>query len=108
MTNPTNRKRWRPRFSIRVLLIVVTLACAYLACWGPTKNQGVKDVIAKAHSRMASEDFHVFATLPPSPFCPLIIETREMMLLTNRQFSEHRRYYFWFFGYVVKLYERKL
>ncbi len=34
----TAAKRWRPRWSVRMLLIVVTLVCAYLACWGPTKR----------------------------------------------------------------------
>ncbi len=29
---------------MKVLLIVVTLFCAYLACWGPTKRQGVDDI----------------------------------------------------------------
>jgi hypothetical protein len=37
-------KRWRPRFSIRTLVIVVTLVCCYAACWGPTKRWGVVDV----------------------------------------------------------------
>ncbi len=27
-----------PRFSVRTLAIFVTLACAYFACWGPTKR----------------------------------------------------------------------
>jgi len=34
-------KRWRPRWSIRILLLVITLICAYFACWGPTKRRGV-------------------------------------------------------------------
>lgn len=46
-TAPINRKRFRPRFSIRTLIIVVTLICCYAACWGPTKTRGVRDVEAR-------------------------------------------------------------
>ena len=38
-------KWFRPRFSVRVLLIVLTLICAYLACWKPTKERGVRDAM---------------------------------------------------------------
>ena len=30
-TQHSNTKRWRPRFSVRTLVIVVTLVCVYLA-----------------------------------------------------------------------------
>ena len=38
------RRRWRPRFSVRTLVILLTLVCCYAACWGPTKRHGVDDV----------------------------------------------------------------
>lgn len=41
-------KRWRPRFSARTLVIVVTLVCCYAACWGPTKVRGVGQVVHRA------------------------------------------------------------
>ena len=37
-------KRWWPRWSVRMLLIVVALLCAYLAGWGRTASDGVRDV----------------------------------------------------------------
>ena len=39
ITNPTTSKRWRPTFSVRTLVVMVTLVCCYVACWGPTKTQ---------------------------------------------------------------------
>ncbi len=52
MTNPTP-KRFRPRFSIRTLVIVVTLVCCYAACWGPTKTNGVEDVAEHVYSNQS-------------------------------------------------------
>ncbi len=31
-TDPTTPKRWLPRFSLRTLVVLVTLACCYAAC----------------------------------------------------------------------------
>ena len=45
-TNPTTPKRWRPRWSLRTLVILVTLVCCYAACWGPTNTNGIEDVDA--------------------------------------------------------------
>jgi hypothetical protein len=36
-TQPTTPKRWRPRFSLRTLVILVTIVCFYAASWGPDK-----------------------------------------------------------------------
>ena len=37
-------KSWRPRFSLRTLAILVTLACAYFGAWEATKQYGVPAV----------------------------------------------------------------
>jgi hypothetical protein len=37
-TQHDKAKRWRLRFSVRTLVILVTLVCCYAACWGPTKR----------------------------------------------------------------------
>ena len=82
-------KRWRPRWSVRTLVIVVTLVCAYLACWGPTKNRGVNDVLK-----------HVDQGSNTSRTMPLIVGID--VFVYDRRSTVHR-YYFWFFGYVAKL-----
>ena len=42
----TTLKRFRLRFSLRTLVILVTLVCCYAACWGPTKKWGVPTVLS--------------------------------------------------------------
>src|SRR5438128_1940174 len=38
------RRHGWPRFSLRMLLIVLTIACLYLGCWFPTATTGVRDI----------------------------------------------------------------
>ena len=94
-------KRWRPRFSVRTLVIVVTLVCCYLGLWEATKRQGRSDVLVET----LRYDVKAIA--------PLIVATGETKLgdgnLTYTPVTPIRRYYFWFFGYVVKLpFEREI
>lgn len=99
-----NPKRWRPRFSVRTLIVVVTLVCCYAACWGPTKTRGVKDVgqvidgsegLITAYVLVDGFDGRLHATIP--------------LVVRLDRFRGEREYYFWFFGYVAKLpYEREL
>ena len=114
-THERHKAKWfRPRFSVRVLLIVLTLICAYLACWNPTKEQGVRDVLKHVndvyyrrlvvHKGIEREAYHAAMAIP------LVVRTDERevdgWLATG---PSYRRYYFWFFGYVARLpYERKL
>jgi len=86
--------RWRPRFSVRTLLIIVTLVCCYVACWGPTKAWGTKDIGGELSVAIA----------------PLIVENTHFGL--GGVMIEHegesvrsvqRHYYLWFFGYSVQL-----
>jgi hypothetical protein len=107
MTNPTP-KRFRPRFSIRTLLIVVTLVCCYAASWGPTKRYDEWDVF----------NLRPLDGVQPGPrlkaVMPLILGTYgfdprfdSLVFSDGATHSDRerfvRRYYFWFFGYVAKL-----
>jgi hypothetical protein len=97
-------KRWRPRFSVRTLAILITVVCCYAACWGPTKRQGVRDAAEKT-ARFSTGYRSTY-----SATAPLIVRGREVRLTTSGTlvtFYWTDRYYFWFFGYVAKLpYER--
>ena len=105
-------KRWRPRFSIRTLVIVVTLVCCYAACWGPMKTQGVQDVLQRASGVGGQYHFVAATTMTSSgnfiwygdatARLPLIAEVLVIENTTVGDVST-RRYYFWFFGYVAKL-----
>jgi len=89
-------KRWRPRFSVRTLVILVTLVCCYAACWGPTKTQGIADINSRVDSSLVQ------------PFVPLVLRT-ESPYLNFRHGVIWEHYYFWFFGYIAKLpYEREI
>ena len=89
---PTTPKRWRPRFSLRTLVILVTLVCCYAACWGPTRTRGVKDVVQLYE--------WVIPGWSASTSLPLVVHVDN---------GRTHHYYFWFFGYVAKLpYERQI
>jgi len=78
-----------------MLLIVVTLVCAYLACWGPTKERGQLDVGMYTNTVDPPE----LSAGQMSVVIPFLVGIDEWRRPTDR----HRRYYLWFFGYVVKL-----
>ena len=42
-------KRFRPKFSVRTLVILVTLVCCYAACWGPTNTRGVEQFVGRVY-----------------------------------------------------------
>jgi len=93
----------RFRFSIRTLVITVTLACCYAACWGPTKEHGPNDVIAR-ETRSGTIIHNT------SPVMPLVVSMHwEGGTPSRPKWVEHWEYYFWFFGYTAKLpYGREL
>jgi hypothetical protein len=118
-------KKWRPRFSIRTLVIVVTLVCLYAACWGPTKRQGVDDVLryvdpgrveqmVRSKTRIRPNGTQL-SPIQPSWISPLwsktatFGESATLPLLVGVNCNAARHYYFWFFGYVAKMpYEHDL
>ena len=100
-TQHDTTKRWRPRFSVRTLVVVVTLVCCYTACWGPTQTDGVAEVRRLAWNY----------TNNTSAVAPLVVRQDEIFWVEIRAGSvqgyDRRSYYFWFFGYTAKLpYER--
>ena len=102
MTAPSGKRpSWRPRWSIRLLLVVVTLLCAYLACWRPTVSRAVRDV------SLASSNLDRF-TWNEDVIAPLLVRADEIYV-GRSDVTPRRGYYFWFFGYVVRLpYEREI
>ena len=96
-------KLWRPRWSVRILLIVITLICAYLACWGPTEKWGVDDVLNYVNGEL------IYPFSLDGSALPLVVGIDTFDPIDIRRVSSTRRYYFWFFGYVAKLpYEREM
>jgi hypothetical protein len=98
MTASQQPNRFRLRFSIRTLIILVTLVCCYAACWGPTKKWGVVDVY---HGHPPESANYRNA----APVAPLVVSQYNNLYWERRV---TRSYYFWFFGYTAKLpYERE-
>ena len=99
--------RFRPRFSIRMLAIIVTLVCCYAACWGPTRKQGFEDV-----QNFEIDNFGMTTTTDEcSSLFPLIVCIGGIAPGDDPfgDFTPRNRYYFWFFGFVAKLpYEREV
>ena len=96
--------RWRVRFTVRFLVIALTLLCMCLAGWKPLKRIAFDDVQDYEMDHFASS-----LSGPSSPF-PLIV-CNDGIGPNGDPFGDStlRRYYVWLFGYVVQLpYERKL
>ena len=98
-------------------MILVSLVCCYAACWGPTKTRGVQDVanyrfrgliLLENHVKVIDDNKHKLRHSDATALCPLIVSIDERPT-RKRIFGNSRGFYFWFFGYVVKLpYEREL
>src|SRR5690349_9246684 len=84
--------KFRTRFSVRTLAIVVTLVCAYFGAWEATKEWGVPP----PRGTWASNSFMKAIVYSNSPG-PFIV--RKYVV----QGTERVEYYFWFFWPEFKL-----
>ena len=105
----------RPRFSIRTLLVLVTLAGLYFGCWEVTKRWGVEHRSWKSDERL--DPFTSPFLSSPVPFVirrdryGVAIDWDSMdrgqleWLSKNVSFvgPPISEYHFWFFGYTAKL-----
>jgi hypothetical protein len=99
MVSQTDKsKRRLPRFTLRFLLVVLTLGCVLMAGWKPLRQRAFADVQAY---ELATLDASSNAC--SSPF-PLII-ANDGIGSNGDPFGERttRRYYVWLFGYVIKM-----
>jgi hypothetical protein len=95
----------RPRFSLRTLLVVVTLTCVYFAAWEVTKRKGVAAV-----QRLAvNKDLHP-ATRGSSPM-PFLVRLEPPQLIGPGPWTvedvlaefDGSFTYFWFFGWTWEI-----
>ena len=94
------RWRWRPRFSVRTLVIFVTLVCAYFGAWEATKKWGCKKVDRLPIQWVGGETSYAdFSQRSPAPFIVCGDEP-----FTKGWSSGYRTtYYLWLFGPKIKL-----
>jgi len=86
-------KRWRLTFSLRTLIVLVTLVCGYLACWRFTVTKGVDDVVFHVYGTFPDDDWDFNTSVP----VPMIVGIDEHHMLGLGSIMIVRRYYFWYF-----------
>ena len=91
-------RRFRPRFSLRTLFVLVTLVCAYFGAWEATKRYGVRS----GNEWPVSSPSAAFVWNERSPVA-LIIERTEGVSTADAAAPTHRRYYLWLFGPTFRL-----
>jgi hypothetical protein len=97
-------RRWRIKFSLRTILLLLTLVCCYLGFWSVTKHFGPEAV--KKYS-VPKKIRLVLEQSSPAPFIVAADEARRPEPSTSPAFDPesrlfYRRYYIWLFGYVVE------
>jgi hypothetical protein len=99
-------KRWRPRFSVRTLAIVVTLVCTYFGAWEVTKKYGVLETQLK----MGWQNVALPGELQPSTYygessspMSFVIIREEFDVRAGMIFAPQKRYYLWLFGPPLRL-----
>ncbi|HUG67167.1 MAG TPA: hypothetical protein VMM76_05425 [Pirellulaceae bacterium] len=95
----SSTKRWRPRFSVRTLVIVVTLVCCYAACWGPTKTRGVANVADRIEGEFYCIPLTNSGKLEMRASSTIVVP----FVVQHEYPNGTRHFYFWLFGYVAKL-----
>src|SRR5262245_19775991 len=93
-------KLWRPRFSLRMLAIVVTVICAYVAAWEATKKYGERlPHILCMDENPNVGDVAVSNAVSPAPF---ILATEEWVK-DEDGYTVVRRYRVWLFVITIPL-----
>jgi hypothetical protein len=97
-TKRATKLRWS-RFSIRTLIIVVTLVCVYLASWRLTATTGAADAINHIYGNDAALEMEIASWAP----MPMIVRLDEPHPAGLSSIMYIRRYYFWYFFGAVRL-----
>jgi hypothetical protein len=97
--------KFRPRFSVRTLAIVVTVLCAYFAAWMPTRRAAEKigspDDPAQWINSSEGRDWTLRENAH-SP-APLVMSQVEWQPGDKPPYHARREYYLWLFGPKFKL-----
>ena len=105
-SNGTSPKRWRPRFSLRTLVIFMTLVCVYFGAWETTKRFGIPDVtkFVETHDREFSPKvLEANSALPCWVRVRQRREASDPSSKTSWAFNFYRSDYLWMFGWILHL-----
>jgi hypothetical protein len=98
----TVRKRWRPTFSLRLVMLLTTAICLYFAGWQLTVTRGVKSL---AHY-LAGERNRIGNSTPIEAKAPFVLAA-QLSIVTNRptglRVVTTKSHYLWAFGHFIKL-----
>ena len=107
--------RIRPRFSVRTLVIFMTLACIYFAAWSFTRRHGPRDVfsmLTAEYSHSWVDDSYILqaqnegVVSVPMPFVVTI--DHQLPLSNNSKPTQYtREYYLWFNGWTTPVSPQK-
>jgi hypothetical protein len=92
-------KLWRPRFTIRTLAIVVTLVCAYLACWMPTRREAARIGSPENPTPWFNSDAGRACTIIDNAYSPVPFGVSQVEWEPEASTKVKRQYYLWFFGH---------
>lgn len=92
--------KFRPRLSLRLMLILLTIVCLYMAAWRVTEQKGVGRVTRLRLIRSASS---------PAPFVVQVVDVERVFELHDRRgyysgpggVLMSRKFYLWWFGYYT-------
>ncbi len=82
-----------PRFSLRTLLVLVTLVCVYFGCWEITKRYGVPAVDSMDNGILVSS---------PMPFVVGCYRLYDKYYGRHDKWEFRREHYLWIFGFSVR------
>ncbi len=108
----TRDNRWRFRFSVRTLGILITLACVYFGSWPWLEERATKDVQIAAENRFdhdfveAGSSYFMYNGPPlfrPSSKLPFILSVDESTFDKLTVAGWHKRHYLWLFGWTLRL-----
>jgi len=101
-------KRWRPRFSVRTLAIVVRLVCVYFGAWEATKRHAISVRKEEIGSVFEGDwERRVVAMQDAQAIYPCILIHDEGKWLAPhpniRAWEIERRWQIWLFGLTIDL-----
>ena len=96
--------RLRPRFSLRTLVILVTLVCAYFGAWEATKRWGSKEYGTPVEDDPGTVRFTYPEEVSPMPFLIRCDEATYFYMSHVGSGSTHiSTYYLWLPGLKIKI-----
>ena len=106
---PDNGTRWPPRFSLRTLLLLISLLCLYLGLWEVTKRHGVRQIDAlesfssrESPSVLASRAIAPFVVVDQTDATDEYMQERGIPMWGGSVMTQ-TSYSLWIFGYRVRL-----